>query len=180
MLLQIRCFEKELSNSFKKDNFIFLSTACHPYVSRMSFVCHSYYSHVIRMSLVCHSYVIRMSLVCTRMSFVCHSYVLARHSYITRMSSVCHPYVLVCHSYVTRMYSYVIRMSLVCGFTMNRQELNGLKIGDLHINNSLTEKLLNINLDFKLKLNKHMEDICQKASRTLNALARLARDMVKH
>ena len=71
-------------------------------------------------------------------------------------------------------------MSLICGFTMNRQKLNGLKIGDLHINNSLTEKLLNINLDFKLKLNKHMKDICEKASRTLNALARLARDMVKH
>ena len=121
------------------------------------------------MSAACHSYVTRI----IRMSSVCHSYV-------TRMSSVCHSYVLVCHSYVTRMYSYVIRMSLVCGFTMNRQELNGLKIGDLHINNSLTEKLLNINLDFKLKLNKHMEDICQKASRTLNALARLARDMVKH
>ena len=139
-------------------------SVCQPHVTRM-------YSHVIRISLVC-----------TRMSFICHLYVLVSDPYVTRMYShvihmslVCHP-----HVNVTRMYSYVIRMSLICGFTMNRQKLNGLKIGDLHINNSLTEKLLNINLDFKLKLNKHMKDICEKASRTLNALARLARDMVKH
>ena len=103
MLLQIRCFERELSNSFIKDNFIFLSTAYHPYVSRMSFVCHSYYSHVIRMSLVC-----------TRMSFVCHLYVLVCDPYATRMYSHVIRMSLVCHPYVTRMYSYVIRMSLVC------------------------------------------------------------------
>ena len=85
ILLQIRYFERELSKSFKKDNFIFLS-------NRMSFVCHSYV-------LVCHpyvtrmySYVFRMSLVCTRMSSVCHSYT--------------HSYVLVCHPCVTRMWFY--------------------------------------------------------------------------
>ena len=103
ILLQIRCFERELSNSFKKDNYIFLS-------NRMSPVCHL---HVIHMSLVCT----RMSLVCTRMSSVCHCYVLVCHPYVNRMSPVCHSYVirmsLVCHSYVTRMYSHVIRMSLV-------------------------------------------------------------------
>ena len=54
ILLQIRYSETELSNSFKKDNFIFLLN---------------------RMSSVCHLYVIRMSLVHTRMSSVCHSYV---------------------------------------------------------------------------------------------------------
>ena len=48
ILLQTRYFERELSKSFKKDNFIFLS-------NRMSSVCHS---SVIRMS--CHSYVTRM------------------------------------------------------------------------------------------------------------------------
>ena len=107
ILLQVRYFERKLSKSLKKDNFIFLlnlmSSACHSNVIRMS--CHSY---VIRM----YSYITPMSLVCTRMPFVCHSYII-------RTSPVCHLYVLVCYPYVTRMYSYVIRMSLVCGFTMN-------------------------------------------------------------
>ena len=79
ILLQIRYFERELSKSFKKINFIFLS-------NHMSSVCHSY---VIRMSLVCT----RMSFVCTCMSSVCHSYVLLCHSYVTRVYS----YVIVCY-----------------------------------------------------------------------------------
>ena len=123
--------KENYQKAFKKLTSFFFRTSCHPYVTRMSFVC-----HVIRMSLVCtcmspvsHSYilvchpyvthvylyvipmytcVIRMSLVCTRMSSVCLSCVL-----------VCHSYLLVCHPYVTRVYSYVIRMPLVCGFTMN-------------------------------------------------------------
>ena len=44
----------------------------------------------------------------------------------------------------------------------------------MHINNSLSKKLLGITFDCKLKFNKHIEDICQKASQKLNALARLA------
>ena len=47
----------------------------------------------------------------------------------------------------------------------------------MHINNSLSEKLLAITFDCKLKFNKHIEDICQKASQRLNALARLVPDM---
>ena len=43
----------------------------------------------------------------------------------------------------------------------------------MHINNSLSEKLLGITFNFKLKLNKQIEDICQKALQKLNALARL-------
>ena len=54
------------------------------------------------------------------------------------------------------------------------QEPNTLKIGDLHIYNSLSEKLLGITFDCRLKFNKHIEDICQKASQKINALARLA------
>ena len=96
ILLQIRYFERELLKSFKKVNLIFLYNRMSPYVTLMSFVCHSYVlvcqSYVTRL----YSYVIRMSLVGTRMSFVCHSYV------------------LVCYLYVTRLYSYVICMSLVC------------------------------------------------------------------
>ena len=112
ILLQVRYFERKLSKSLKKDNFIFLlnlmSSACHSNVIRMS--CHSY---VIRMYL----YITPMSLVCTRMPFVCHSYIirmsLVYHPYVTRLSlvctrmlSVCHSYVLVCHPYVTCLWFY--------------------------------------------------------------------------
>ena len=53
-----------------------------------------------------------------------------------------------------------------CHLLLNSQEPKPLKIGDLHINNSLSEKLLGITSDCKLKLkfNKHIEDIGQKAS----------------
>ena len=121
--------------ALKKLTLFFCRTACHPYVTCMSFVCYlytlEYHSYVTRM----YSYVILMWLVCSRMLSVCHSYVLICHLYLlvchayvtstysqvirmslvcTRMSSLCHSYVLVCHPYVTCMYSYVIRMSLVC------------------------------------------------------------------
>ena len=61
-----------------------------------------------------------------------------------------------------------------CHLLLNSQEPNTLKIGDLHINNSLSEKLLGITFDCKLKFNKHIKYICQKALQKLNALARLA------
>ena len=57
---------------------------------------------------------------------------------------------------------------------LNSQEPNALKIVDLHINNSLSEKLLGITFDCLLKFNKHIKNICQEASQKLNALARLA------
>ena len=57
---------------------------------------------------------------------------------------------------------------------LNSQETNTLKVGGLHINNSLSEKVLGITIDCKLKFNKHIQDICQKASQKLNVLARLA------
>ena len=60
-----------------------------------------------------------------------------------------------------------------CHLLLNSQEPNTLKISDLHINNSVSEKLLGITFDCKLKINKHIEDICQKAQK-INALARLA------
>ena len=61
-----------------------------------------------------------------------------------------------------------------CNLLLNSQEPNTLKIGDLHINNSLSEQLLGITFDCKLKSNKHIEHICQKASQKITALARLA------
>ena len=48
---------------------------------------------------------------------------------------------------------------------LNSQAPKTLKRGDLqHINNSLNEKLLVIAFDCKLKFNKHIDDIRQKAS----------------
>ena len=62
-----------------------------------------------------------------------------------------------------------------CHLLLNNQEPNTLKIGNLHINNSLKEKLgIIFDFDCKLKFNKDIEDIYQKASQKLNALARLA------
>ena len=61
-----------------------------------------------------------------------------------------------------------------CHLLLNSQEPNTLRIGDFHINNSLSEKILGITFDCKLKFNKRIEDICQKISKKLNALARLA------
>ena len=51
-----------------------------------------------------------------------------------------------------------------CCLRLNSQETNTLKIGDLRISNSLSEKLLGITFGCKLKFNKNNEDICQKAS----------------
>ena len=51
-----------------------------------------------------------------------------------------------------------------CHLLLNSREHKTLKIVDLHINNSLSEKLLGITFDCKLKFNKHIEDIWQKAS----------------
>ena len=47
---------------------------------------------------------------------------------------------------------------------LNSQAPKTLKRGDLHINNSLNEKLLVIAFDCKLKFKKHIDDIRQKAS----------------
>ena len=118
--------KENFQKALKKITLLFFRKACHPYDTRMAFVCHVICMSLTcsRMSSVCHSYVlvchpyvtlmysyvIRISLVCTRMSLVCtgmYSYVTRMYSYVTRMSLVCHP----C---VTRMYSYVIRISLVC------------------------------------------------------------------
>ena len=47
-----------------------------------------------------------------------------------------------------------------CHLLLNSQEPNAFEIDDLHISNSLSEELLGITLDCKLKFNKHIEDIC--------------------
>ena len=57
-----------------------------------------------------------------------------------------------------------------CHLLSNSRESNTLKIGDLDINNSLSEKLLGITFGCKFQFNIHIEDIFQKVSQKLNAL----------
>ena len=53
-----------------------------------------------------------------------------------------------------------------CHLVLNSQEPNTLKIADLHINNSLSEKLLDITFDCKLKFNKHLKIVVKKHRRS--------------
>ena len=64
-----------------------------------------------------------------------------------------------------------------CHVLLNSQGPNTIKIGNLCIKNSSCEKMLGINFDYKLKFTNHIDEICRKASRKLNALARIARYM---
>ena len=47
-----------------------------------------------------------------------------------------------------------------CHLLLNSQEPNTLKVGDLHMKNSLNKKLLGITFNCELKCNKHIEEIC--------------------
>ena len=64
-----------------------------------------------------------------------------------------------------------------CHVLLNSQGPNTIKIGNLCIKNSTYEKMLGINFDYKLKFTNHIDEICKKASRKLNALARIAPHM---
>ena len=57
-----------------------------------------------------------------------------------------------------------------CHLLLNSREPNTLKIGDLDINNSLSERLQGTTFGCKLQINKHIEDIFQKVSQKINAL----------
>ena len=52
-----------------------------------------------------------------------------------------------------------------------------IQIANTKIKCSQSEKNSGIILDNKLKFDKHVENICQKASRKLNALARVTNHM---
>ena len=60
-----------------------------------------------------------------------------------------------------------------CHLLLNTQDQNFLKIGNFNIKNYFSEKLLGIDFDCKLKFSNHIEDICKKATRKLNALSRI-------
>ena len=61
-----------------------------------------------------------------------------------------------------------------CHVLLNSQGPKTIKIGNLCIKNASCEKMLGINFDYKLKFTNHTEEICEKVSRKLNALPRIA------
>ena len=58
-----------------------------------------------------------------------------------------------------------------CHLLLSTQEEANIQIDNTTIKCSKSKKLLGIVLDNKLKFDKHVENICQKASKKLNALA---------
>ena len=60
-----------------------------------------------------------------------------------------------------------------CHILLNSRGPYTIKIRNLCIKNSLCEKMLRINFVYKLKLTNHTDEIYKKASRKLNALAKI-------
>ena len=61
-----------------------------------------------------------------------------------------------------------------CHVLLNSKGPKTIKTGNLYIKISSCKKMLGINFDYKLKFTNHIEKICKRASRKLNALARIA------
>ena len=64
-----------------------------------------------------------------------------------------------------------------CHLLLSTQEDANIQIENSIINCARSQKLLGVVLDNKLKFDKHIENICQKANRKLNALARVTNYM---
>ena len=64
-----------------------------------------------------------------------------------------------------------------CHLLSSAQDERNIQIANMAIKCSKSKKLLGIVLDNKLKFDKHVENICQKASKKLNALARVTNRM---
>ena len=64
-----------------------------------------------------------------------------------------------------------------CHQLLSSDEEANIQIVNVTIKSSTSKKLLGVTLDNKLKFDKHFESICQKASRKLNAFARLVNCM---
>ena len=64
---------------------------------------------------------------------------------------------------------------------LSSREDTNIQIANVTIKSSTSKKLLGVTVDNKLKFDKHVENVCQKASRKLNALAKLTnyRDLTK-
>ena len=64
-----------------------------------------------------------------------------------------------------------------CYLLLSSNEDANIQITNATVKSSTSKKLLGVTIDSKLKFDKHFENICQKASRKLNALVRLVNNM---
>ena len=64
-----------------------------------------------------------------------------------------------------------------CHLLLSTQEDGNIQLPNTTINCSRSQKLLGVAFDNKLKFDKLIENICQKANRKLNALARVTNSM---
>ena len=64
-----------------------------------------------------------------------------------------------------------------CHILLSTNDIVHVNIGTAQISNSNCEKLLGINIDSKLNFERHIGDLCKKASAKLNALARVSHFM---
>ena len=64
-----------------------------------------------------------------------------------------------------------------CHLLLSSDEDVNIQIANVTIKTSTSKKLLGVTVDNKLKFDKHFENICQKASRKLNAFVRLVNYM---
>ena len=60
-----------------------------------------------------------------------------------------------------------------CHLIGSTNELADIQIGDFSIKNSVSEKLLGVNIDSKLNFDCHVNHLCNKANKKLRALARV-------
>ena len=61
-----------------------------------------------------------------------------------------------------------------CHLLVSTNEKTKINIGEFSIENSDCEKLLGVKIDNKLTFDCHVSDMCKKANRKINALARIA------
>ena len=61
-----------------------------------------------------------------------------------------------------------------CHLLVSSSDAVNLRVSEYDIQNSECEKLLGVKFDNKLTFEKHITDICRKASRKIYALARIA------
>ena len=64
-----------------------------------------------------------------------------------------------------------------CHLTLSGKENRGINVGNAVIKNSRNEKLLGVFFDEKATFGYHIEDMCIKASRKLQAMAHVAQHM---
>ena len=77
------------------------------------------------------------------------------------------------HTYVTWFSENEMKANLgKCHMLLSSTESLNFQISETVIHNSQSRKLLGVTFDNKLKFEKHINTICQKANRKLNALAK--------